>query len=195
MNGDMMNSFIINTNKYCEVNKISNWLPLTPLVMWQFIFIIIYMGVNKSNNRELYWQREGMFRRDVTADMMTLKRFAAILQHLHYKDFTGSSPAQHTVLRKATPFWLVNKFIEDFSSLCQKYFQLGQFCNIDEMCVQFRGRHAARCYNPNKPNKFHLKFFCLNDSVTGYLVKLKPYLGADAERMDAGWSATAWPVF
>ena len=35
-------------------------------------------------------------------------------------------------------------------------------------------------YNPNKPEKYHLKTFNLCDSVTGYTFNLLIYFGADA---------------
>jgi len=39
---------------------------------------------------------------------------------------------------------------------------------IDEMAIAFKGRHRCKRYNPNKPDKWHLKSYCLNDSETGY---------------------------
>ena len=51
--------------------------------------------------------------------------------------------------------------------------------NVDEGVFGFKGRHRARCYNPNKPEKWHFKSYCLNCSVTGYLVNFFMYQGRD----------------
>ena len=76
----------------------------------------------------------------------------------------------------------------------KEMFELGQFFDIDKMCILFRGRHVARCHNPSKPNKYHLKFFWLNDGATGYLYALYPYPSKDYDRLEGGWSAAAWLV-
>ena len=36
----------------------------------------------------------------------------------------------------------------------------------------------ARCYNPNKPEKWHFKCFALNDSLTGYMINVYLHEGS-----------------
>lgn len=73
------------------------------------------------------------------------------------------------------------------------YWQLSQGGNIDEMSIAFKGRHKCKCYNPNKPHKWHFKAFCLNDSSCGYLWNVYLYRGA-AEVREHNISATMYPV-
>ena len=61
------------------------------------------------------------------------------------------------------------------------------------MTIAFKGRHICRCFNPNKPAKFHFKCFCLNDARTGYLKTFYMYCGK-AEQRPLNVAATAWPV-
>jgi hypothetical protein len=75
------------------------------------------------------------------------------------------------------PFWRVTPFLEHLSLCFRRHFIPYQNIDIDEMCIGFKGRHVARCYNPNKPEKWHLKAFCLNDSKTGYLHRFYMYQG------------------
>ena len=42
-----------------------------------------------------------------------------------------------------------------------------QQVNVDEGYFGFK----ARCYNPNKPWKWHLEAFCLSVPITGYLIR------------------------
>ena len=53
------------------------------------------------------------------------------------------------------------------------------------------GRHRARVFNPNKPNKYHLKGFSLNEADSGYCLGL--YMGKD-EKRPRGVTATEWPT-
>ena len=72
-------------------------------------------------------------------------------------------------------------------------FHMGQFCDIDEQSIPFKGRHLYRYFNPNKPHKFHFKLFALNDTATGYMKKFYFYTGADGEKDDSV-EATTRPV-
>jgi hypothetical protein len=64
---------------------------------------------------------------------------------------------------------------------------------LDEFTVPFKGRHAARCYNPSKPNRYHLKGYSLNEARTGYCLSFLMYQGRDEKRPD-GVCATQWPA-
>ena len=61
------------------------------------------------------------------------------------------------------------------------------------MCV-FKGRHRCRCYNPNKPEKWHFKAFCLNDSGSGYLHRFYMYQGSTEQRPN-DITATLYPSY
>ena len=64
---------------------------------------------------------------------------------------------------------------------------------LDEFTMPWRGRHRARCFNPSKPERYHLKGFSLNEAVTGYCCRFSMYEGRD-EKRPKGVTATAWPV-
>ena len=48
-------------------------------------------------------------------------------------------------------------------------------------------------YNPNKPNRYHLKAFCFNDSANGYTSRAAMFKGAEEDRPE-DVSTTAYPV-
>jgi hypothetical protein len=64
---------------------------------------------------------------------------------------------------------------------------------LDEFTMPWRGRHRARCFNPNKPCRYHLKGFSLNEATTGYCYNFAMYEGRD-EKRPPGVTATSWPV-
>ena len=52
--------------------------------------------------------------------------------------------------------------------------------SFDEGCCPFKGRLKFKCYNPSKPNKWHIKIFEVSDARTGYVVGLDIYTGKNS---------------
>jgi hypothetical protein len=75
----------------------------------------------------------------------------------------------------------------------KKYWHMGRLMSADEAVVPFKGRHRARCYNPQKPSKYHLKKFGLNCAKTGYCYSFYYYEGK-AEKRPANIPATTYPI-
>ena len=123
-------------------------------------------------------------------------RFDILLSCFHWENTAAHSAAEKATLKALDPFYQVSGLLEQLSDNFQKYYTLGHFYDIDEISVYFKGRHICRCYNPNKPHKWHFKLFGLNCSYTGYLWKFYPYRGAAEKRegIYSGISATAFPV-
>ena len=96
-------------------------------------------------------------------------------------------------LKAANPFWKVETFTNRLAQNFRAHYCPGRFIDIDEMSINFKGRHKCRVYNPNKPEKFHFKAFCLNDSETGYLWDFYLYRGA-SEIRPPGVSASFYPI-
>ena len=96
-------------------------------------------------------------------------------------------------LKAANPFWKVETFTNRLAQNCRAHYCPGRYIDIDEMSINFKGRHKCRVYNPNKPEKFHFKAFCLNDSETGYLWDFYLYRGA-SEIRPPGVSASFYPI-
>ena len=73
--------------------------------------------------------------------------------------------------------------IEPFLNLLlvkfQSAFYPGENLSLDEMVIKWKGRSKYKMYNPNKPEKYHIKSFGLCDSWTGYTYNLLIYFGAE----------------
>ena len=81
----------------------------------------------------------------------------------------------------------------ELNTLFRDNMSAGQFLDIDEQCIPWKGRHKCRCYNKSKPVKRHFKVFSLNDSRTGYQLGFYLYRGK-AEQRPANVSATTFPA-
>lgn len=51
---------------------------------------------------------------------------------------------------------------------------------VDEQLLPFRGRCPFRIYIPNKPDRYGIKLFMLNDANTYYCINAIPFLGAES---------------
>ena len=84
-------------------------------------------------------------------------------------------------------------------NFCTKY-RPGKELSLDESTCPFKGRVHFKCYNPKKPNRFHIKLFMVSELSTGYICGFEVYTGEASgqsqsnvqEVQDA--SKTSWTV-
>jgi hypothetical protein len=142
------------------------------------------MGIVHLPERHMYWSKKGKYNSRFVSNIMSRDRFHILLRCFHCKDTSNISPTERTNRNMEDPFWTVQSFINKLASNYMRYYQCGELIDIDEMCIPFQGRHRCICYNPSKPEKWHLKAFCLNDTDTGYLSNFYLYGGRDEDRPD-----------
>ena len=89
--------------------------------------------------------------------------------------------------------------IEPFLNLLlvkfQSAFYPGENLFLDEMVIKWKGRSKYKMYNPNKPEKYHIKTFGLCDSLTGYAYNLLIYFGAETSFDDIGDTGQSEKIF
>ena len=151
------------------------------------------MGIAQLPSRDMYWRQECKYNSAFLSKIMSRNQFNRILDAFHYEKTHEVNEEDRKKKNKDDPYWSVSGFLVKLAANFRNFYQCGQFVDIDEMTVPFKGRMKAICYNPNKPFKWHLKFFCLNDAETGYLSNFIPYAGKDETRPE-GVSATEFPV-
>ena len=69
-------------------------------------------------------------------------------------------------------------------NFCTKY-RPGKELSLDESTCPFKGRVHFKCYNPKKPNRFHIKLFMVSEPSTGYIYDFEVYKG-DASGQSLG---------
>jgi hypothetical protein len=153
------------------------WSDLFHMVL-AFIVVILYMGIVRRDNRDDYWS-EGLFKDNVVTTVFPKQeRFYQILFALHVRlddDFTAEE-------RRKDPFIKIRPFLEELCASFSAAFTPFQALSIDEQTIAFKGRHKAKQYNKQKPQKWGFKNFAVYDSRTGFLLPFKSYGGKDENR-------------
>jgi hypothetical protein len=124
---------------------------------------------------------------------MHLHEFDNILTALNFCDHWNLTSEEFARRQKKSAFWQIEELVQECNKHSQHYFRLGHRISIDEACIPWKGRHRCRCFNKNKPSKFHFKKYMLNCATTGYNYNYYWYGGASESRPE-GVTATAWPV-
>jgi len=180
-----------------SANPSLQWKDVTVPELYKFFALIMYGGMVKAPEFRLLWSKTPpyaqLYGRDFIQAAMSENRFRAIWRCFHYVDATNLTAEERRNQSSHDGFYSVSQFCNDLALRFQNYFNPDQYVDVDEMCIFFKGRHRCRVFNPNKPNKYHLKAFCFNDSDSGYTVNFYMYRGKEEER-PAGVTATSWPV-
>ena len=192
-NNDMFTTMGNATNDFGHL-YVKKWKNLWRSELAAFIGLIVHMGlVNYNGPRHKLWEntwKGSVFVRTV----MTEDRFEKILKAWHYQNYAEYTSDEIKQLKALDPFWpiasLENALNERFVAMMKP----GQFLDIDEQCIPWKGRHKCRCYNKSKPVKRHFKVLSLNNSVNGYQERFYLYRGK-AEERPANISATSFPAY
>lgn len=190
----IMDTFVNSTNAFAESSKEKYWQPLTPTILIIFFACILFMGANRKPYIRQHWSNDSMFESNFLKETMSRNLFLRIMRCIHWEN-THILSANAKKARKAVDgFYQLSGFLLMLAANFGTYYAMHQQFDIDEMCIFFKGRHKCRCYNPSKPNKFHLKAFCVNDGSNGYCHNFYMYNGA-AEVRPAEFTATVYPVY
>lgn len=173
--------------------RFKKWRSTTVQEFTLLLCVCVYLGVAKLSNRKQVWKKDGIFEQRWITKRMTLWRFEALIQAWNCCPPWMLSDAAITAKNKADPYWQIQALVAECNKRCKKYFRMGSLMSIDEGVIPFKGRHRARCYNPSKPAKYHLKKFCLNCAETGF-VYCHYFYGGKGEKRPANLSASAFPV-
>ena len=92
-------------------------------------------------------------------------RFEQILKAWHYENYMEYTAEEIKQLKALDPFWPIASLEKDLNARFGAMMKPGQFLDIDEQCIPWKGRHKCRCYNKSKPVKRHFKVLSLNNSA------------------------------
>jgi hypothetical protein len=176
-----------------DQKRFKKWRCTTVQEFKLFLCVCVYLGVVKLSNRKQVWKRKGIFEQRWITKRMTLWRFESMIQAWNCTCPWVLSDETTTAKNKADPYWQIQGLVSECNRRSKKHFRMGSRMSIDEGVIPFKGRHRARCYNPSKPAKYHLKKFCLNCAETGF-VYCHYFYGGKGEQRPANMSASAYPV-
>ena len=151
-----------------------------------FFALHIAMGLVHKPALKNYWTTELCMQTPFFNEYMSLNTFELISQNLHFHNDTNNPPISdpaHDPLGKIRN--VIDKLQVTFrESLCPKK-ELG----LDEAMCAFHGVCKFRAFNPNKPDKYHLKLYAVAESQSGYILGFEVATGKEKTR---GGTVT-WP--
>jgi hypothetical protein len=177
---DVMDMLVTNTNSFGSRTLPNDWIDTDINELYLFFAVIMYMGLIKLNQRRDYWA-DPLINQSFVNERMTYSRFTELIKCIHVKDLVLDDRELEKMNNK-DPFWSIKPLERKIAEKCRNLFNPEQFISIDEQCLPFKGRHKAKQYNKNKPNKWHLKLYCMNCSKTGYLLNFYFYRGSREKR-------------
>lgn len=172
--------------------RMQYWRPTTVAELKVFFGICAFLGVVRVKSRRHVWSSKTFGQRWVR-DRMSKRRFDCLISAISCAAPWRLSAAELADKNAEHPFWQMRDLVQKCNENCADYWRMGRAMSIDEGCIPFKGKHRARVYNKQKPDKYHLRKYSLNCAKTGFCYCFYFYEGKGESR-PRGVPATAWPV-
>ena len=140
-----------------------------------FVAHLIVMGILKKNSLEQNWSRDSILNMPFFGHYMTRNHFQNILWNLHISDPDETNPPKREA--DHDPLFLVRPMVDMMQRNFHTKYRPGKELSLDESMCPFKGRVHFKCYNPKKPNRFHIKLFMVSEPSTGYICGFEVYTG------------------
>ncbi|GBP81135.1 PiggyBac transposable element-derived protein 4 [Eumeta japonica] len=174
----MLGDIVLFTNMYIRAHKQNfsrerDAKETNIIEVKALIGLLLMAGLKKMNhlNIQEMWGNDGTAP-DIFRATMSIKRFYFLLRNLRFDYMnTRTERASHDNMAA------MRNIFDAFVTNCQKHYQIGEYCTIDEMLESFRGRCKFRVYMANKLAKYGIKIYALVDAKSYYTSNLEVYAG------------------
>ncbi len=192
----ILERFVAATNRYGAGKRI-DFHPTSVAELKKLFAIVLIMGLVKQPQTRSYWFKKAglgtkLYRHDLVASAMSRNRFEELFSYLHFRDVVTLTAEERERLRSEDALYLVSEFTDMLCENYSRYFECGDYIDIDEMCIRFKGRHSFRFFIPSKPARYHFRAYCLSDQ-SGYLYCFYLYRGT-RDHEQTIYSASAFSV-
>ena len=167
-------------NPCAQQNK---WEDTSPDEMKVFVAHLIVVGILKKNSLEQYWSRDNILNTPFFGHYMSRNHFQNILWNLHVSNPDEINPPKGEA--DHDPLFLLRPMVDMMQRNFHTKYRPGKELSLDESMCPFKGRVHFKCYNPKKPNRFHIKLFMVSEPSTGYICGFEVYTG-DASGQSQG---------
>ena len=157
---------------FAQLNK---WEDASLDEMKVFVAHLVVMGILKKNSLEQYWSRDNIFNMPFFGHYMSRNHFQNILWNLHISNPDETNPPKGEA--DHDPLFLVRPMVDMMQRNFHTKYRPGKELSLDESMCPFKGRVHFKCYNPKKPNRFHIKLFMVSELSTGYICGFEVYTG------------------
>lgn len=151
-----------------------SWTPVSVPELKVFIAVVLYMGLVRLPNYDMYWSKDDLINLQSLSSYMTRDRFYNILAFFHANDNVNEPPRDHP---DYNPGYKVDRLANLLITKWQRAYTPNRELSVDETLVPFKGRTKLLQYIPSKPHKWGIKVWTLADSATGYVYNWQLYTG------------------
>ncbi len=152
-----------------------------------FLAVNLYRGLMPCSRTAEYWAAES--RVPFISSSLSRDRFVQLLANWSIIGPPGSVEEQKR--KKSADMWYkLRPLLDCVLHGCSSGYHPHQYLTIDEQMIPFKGRHDAVVHLPNKPHSNGFKNELTVDSVTTYVLGLKPYKGKLGNKAEARQAAS-----
>ena len=155
--------------------RLRNWVDITASEMKVFVAHLILMGLIRKPTVEQYWSTQQYTYTPFFGKYMSRNRFQNILWNWRVTDPNTENPNKGQPGHD--PLHLVRPIIQMMQRNFKSKYRPGKELSLDESTCPFKGRVRFKCFNPKKPNRFHIKLFMVSEAQTGYVCGFEVYTG------------------
>ena len=161
--------------RYKRHARAHKWKEINEHDLQIFMALVIIMGLVKKPKITKYWAKSNLTATPLFGKYMSRVKFESILRFLHIVD-NSADPG-------IDPLYKIRPFIEMCRDNFRHIYKPGKEISIDEACCPFKGRLKFLCYNPQKPNKFHIKLYQVCEATSGYVIDFEVYSATASDSM------------
>ena len=173
------------TNRYTRL-KIQKSQPLQPRSVWHgwvdvtaeemrtFHGVLLFMALDRKKAMYDFFSATWVKSSNFCLDIFSRARFTQIFWGLH----VGRDAAEDGQFENRRS--KVQGVIDYLQNLFLRYYTPSSQLSADESTVPFKGRIGFAIYNPLKPTHLGVRLVDIADSLTGYILHLIPYYGAES---------------
>ena len=137
------------------------------------------MGLVRKGSLEKYWDHGETVKTPFFGTYMGRNTFQSILSNLQVSDKNLALPRNNP---NYDPLFKVRPMIDMMDRTFVQSYKCGRDLSFDEGCCPYKGRLYFKCFNPAKPNKWHLKLFEVSDARSGFVIAFDIYTGKNQTR-------------
>lgn len=160
-------------------SRIRKWKDVSEGDIKIFLAHLIAMGLVRQSSIARYWEHADIVNTPFFGTYMSRNTFQNILSNFQVVD---NADALRPNDRNFDPLFKVRPMIDMVDRTFLNCYKSGREVSVDEGCMPYKGRLKFKCYNPAKPNKWHIKAFEVSDAQTGYCLGIEIYCGKGKTR-------------
>ncbi len=159
-----------------ELKRQKCWKTVQPGDLKVFFALHVAMGLVHKPALKSYWSKDLITQTPFFGEHMSLNSFELISQKIHFNNDTQNpAPSQpdHDPLAKVR--YIVSTLQHTFHTSLAPNRALG----LDEATCAFHGVCRFHAFNPNKLDKYHLKFYAVSEADSGYCLGFEVSTGQE----------------